>query len=148
LPSAADAPVTTPFDPADDTSFNTARSITVYDSLGAAHTASLHFVKTAANTWDMHVAIDGHALATQQISYSPSGRLLTPANGQFALPPYDAAAGLGTGAEAMQLTMDVSGTTQYGDAFTMTSVIDDGHTTGRLIGIDIDAGGVVQARFT
>lgn len=148
LPSAANEPTTVPFNPADETSFNTARSITVYDSLGAAHTASLHFVKTAANSWDMHVAVDGNALTTQQLSYSPSGRLLTPVNGQFQLPPYDAAAGLATGAEPIDLSFDVSGTTQYGDTFTMTSVIDDGHTTGRLIGIDIDAGGVVQARFT
>ena len=30
----------------------------------------------------------------------------------------------------------------------MNSITQDGYTTGRLIGIDIDSTGVVQARFT
>ncbi len=53
LPANATAPTTTTFDPTDTTSFNKATSLTVYDSLGAAHTASLYFVKGAAdNTWN------------------------------------------------------------------------------------------------
>jgi len=39
LPANATVPATPVFDPADPTSFNHTTSITVYDSLGAAHTA-------------------------------------------------------------------------------------------------------------
>ncbi len=148
LPSAATVPTTTPFDAADETSYNTARSMTVYDSLGAAHTVSMYYAKTATNEWDMHMTIDGNAAGTQHLVYDQNGNLTTPANGQFVLPTYDAAAGLSTGAAPLNLTMDLSQTTQYGDTFTMTSITQDGYTTGRLIGIDIDSTGVVQARFT
>ena len=74
--------------------------------------------------------------------------LTSPANGQIALPAYDAAAGLATGAAPIELSFDLSRSTQYGDKFAMTSSTQDGFTTGRLIGIDVDSTGVVQARFT
>jgi flagellar hook protein FlgE len=148
LPSAAAVPTTTPFNSADETSYNTARSMTVYDSLGAAHTASMYYVKTATNEWDVHVTIDGNPAGTQHVVYDQNGNLTAPANGQFVLPTYDAAAGLSTGAAPMNLTFDLSRTTQFGETFSMTSITQDGYTTGRLIGIDIDSTGVVQARFT
>ena len=148
LPSSDTVPTTTPFDPADESSYNTARSMTVYDSLGAAHTTSMYYVKTATNEWDMHVSIDGNQLGTQHLVYDQNGNLSTPANGQAVMPVYDAAAGLSTGAAPLNLTFDVGRTTQFGDQFTMTSITQDGYTTGRLIGIDIDSTGVVQARFT
>jgi flagellar hook protein FlgE len=148
LPSAADIPVTTPFSAADETSYNFARSMTVYDSLGAAHTASMHFVKTATNEWDAHVSVDGNSLGSQHLVYSSTGQLSSPANGQVPMPAYDAAAGLSTGAAPINLTFDLSRSTQYGDAFSMTAITQDGYTTGRLIGIDVDSTGAVQARFT
>lgn len=150
LPANAAAPTTTPFDPASATSFNEARSITIYDSLGAAHTASMYFVKTAnPNEWSMHVYVDGNAVGgAQTLSYSDTGALVAPANGQVSLPAYGAADGLATGAAPITLSFDLAATTQYGDKFSMTSNYQDGYTTGRLIGIDIDSTGVVQARFT
>jgi flagellar hook protein FlgE len=80
--------------------------------------------------------------------YDQNGNLTTPANGQAVMPTYDAAAGLSTGAAPLNLTFDVGESTQFGDTFSMTSITQDGFTTGRLIGIDIDSTGVVQARFT
>lgn len=150
LPAKATAPTTTPFDAADPASYNEARAITIYDSLGAAHTASLYFVKSATpNQWEMNVYVDGNAVgAAQPLAYSNTGALTTPANGQISLPAYDAAAGLATGAAPIALNFDLSRTTQYGDTFSMTASTQNGFTTGRLIGIDVGANGVVQARFT
>jgi flagellar hook protein FlgE len=48
----------------------------------------------------------------------------------------------------MNMTFDFGSTTQYGGAFNVNAITQDGFTTGRLIGIDIDSTGVVQARFT
>ena len=48
----------------------------------------------------------------------------------------------------MNMTVDLAQSTQYGSNFAVNSVTQDGYTTGRLIGIDIDETGVVQARFT
>ncbi|HMN44449.1 MAG TPA: flagellar hook protein FlgE [Povalibacter sp.] len=150
LPANATEPTSAPFDPADPNSYNEARSVTIYDSLGAAHTASLYWSKTAnANEWNMNVYVDGNAVGGPQVlQYSNTGVLTTPANGQIPLPAYDAAAGLATGAAPIQLNFDLSRSTQYGDTFGMTSSTQNGFTTGRLIGIDIDSTGVVQARFT
>lgn len=150
LPANATEPTAAPFDPADPNSYNEARSVTVYDSLGAAHTTSLYWTKTATqNEWSMNVYVDGNPVGTAQtLTYSSTGSLTSPANGQIVLPAYDAAAGLATGAAPINLTFDLSRSTQYGDSFGMTSSTQDGFTTGRLIGIDVDSTGVVQARFT
>ena len=150
LPANATEPTSAPFDPADPNSYNEARSVTVYDSLGAAHTTSLYWSKTAAqNEWSMNVYVDGNPVGTPQtLTYSNTGSLTSPANGQIVLPAYDAAAGLATGAAPINLTFDLSRSTQYGDSFSMTSSTQNGFTTGRLIGIDVDSTGVVQARFT
>ena len=75
---------------------------------------------------------------------STSGVLTTPVGGQIAFPAYTPA----TGAANMAVTVDLAQSTQYGDAFSVNSVTQDGYTTGRLIGIDIDDTGIVQARFT
>lgn len=150
LPANAQVPVATAFDPADPASFNEARSITVYDSLGAAHTTSMYFVKTAnPNEWQMNVYVDGNAVGgAQTLQYSSTGALTDPSNGRISLPSYDSTLGLATGAAPLDLTFDVARTTQYGDKFGMTSSTQDGFTTGRLIGIDVDSTGVVLARFT
>ncbi|MEJ1961973.1 MAG: flagellar hook protein FlgE [Gammaproteobacteria bacterium] len=146
LPASATPPATATFDPTDTSSFNNATSLTVYDSLGAAHTASTYFVKTAtANTWEAHVYVDNQAVGgAQTLAYDDSGNLVTPANGDITFPPYTPA----TGAAPINMTFDVGKTTQFGQNFTVNSVTQDGFTTGRLIGIDIDQSGVVQARFT
>ena len=48
----------------------------------------------------------------------------------------------------MTVTVDLAQSTQFGNSFSVNSVTQDGFTTGRLIGIDIDETGIVQARFT
>jgi flagellar hook protein FlgE len=89
--------------------------------------------------------VDGNAVGpAQSLVYSNGGKMLTPANGQMAFPSYTPS----TGAAPLTMTLDVSKTTQYGSTFGVTSVSQDGFTTGRLIGINVDSTGVVQARFT
>jgi flagellar hook protein FlgE len=146
LPANAAQPATATFSPADPTSYNNSTSLTVYDSLGAAHTATLYFLKGAtANNWNTQLYVDGAAVGTQQaLSYSNTGALTAPANGQVTFPAYIPA----TGAAAMNMAFNFSGTTQYGDNFGVTAVQQDGFTTGKLTGVSIDATGVVQARFT
>src|SRR5262249_4350661 len=78
------------------------------------------------------------------LSFNNLGELNLPANGQIAFPSYVPA----TGAAPMTLTVDLSGATQYGSNFGVTSIIQDGYTTGQLIGMNIDKTGEVEARFT
>ena len=146
LPANATQPTDATFSPTDSNSYTNTTSLTTYDSLGAAHTATLYFIKgAAANAWTTQLYVDGNAVGTQQaLTYSNSGALTAPANGQITFPAYTPA----TGAAAMNMTFDFSKTTQYGDNFGVTAVTQNGYTTGKLTGISIDQTGVVQARFT
>ena len=52
------------FDPSDAATYNYTRTTQIYDSLGVAHTLTQYFVKqppevSGANTWNMHLKIDG-----------------------------------------------------------------------------------------
>jgi flagellar hook protein FlgE len=146
LPADATPPVDAVFSPTDPNSYTNTTSLTVYDSLGAAHTASLYFIKgAAANDWSVQLYVDGTAVGGQQaLDYSSTGALTTPANGQLTFPAYTPA----TGAQAMNMTFNFSNTTQYGGNFAVTAVQQNGFTTGQLTGINIDTTGVVQAQFT
>lgn len=144
LPADATVPVTT-FDPADTTSYNRQTSMTVYDSLGAAHTTSFYFVKTATpNTWTVQSYTDGTAVGTPEtLAFDSSGALTTPANGNITFPPYTP----NTGAAPITATLDLTGATQYGSNFSV-QYTQNGFTTGALSGIDVDPTGVVSARYT
>ena len=146
LPANAAPPTGAPFNPADATTYNNTTSLTVYDSLGAAHTAQLYFVKSAApNSWTTQLYVDGAAVGTAQpLNYSSSGALTAPATGKINFGAYTPA----TGAAAMSMTFNFANTTQFGGSFGVTAVTQDGFTTGKLTGISIDTTGIVQARFT
>ncbi|ANO51030.1 flagellar hook protein FlgE [Woeseia oceani] len=146
LPANATTPTNPVFDPADPASFNHTTSVTIYDSLGAAHTATVYFIKDAApNTWNTEVEIDGTAVAgSTQITFNNDGSLNTPASGNMTLAAYTPS----TGAADIAMDLNFSTATQFGSNFGVNSLSQDGYTTGRLTGVSVDAEGVVFARFT
>ncbi len=146
LPANAAVPVTATFDATDPSSYNHTTSLTVYDSLGAPHTQSLFFVKTAnPNEWQVHSQIDGTDVGGPvTLQYSDVGALASPNPGQFTLPAHDP----GNGAAPLALTVDVGTSTQYGESFGVSQLVQDGYATGRLTGIEVSATGVVNARYT
>ena len=146
LPADAAPPTIAPFDSTDPSSYNHTTSLTVYDSLGAPHTQSLYFVKTANPTeWQVHTEIDGNAVgAATTLQYSDTGALASPNPGQFTLPAYDP----GNGAAPLDVTVDLGDSTQYGESFGVSELVQDGHATGRLTGIEVSSTGVVSARYT
>lgn len=134
-------------DPADPTSYSWSTTVTTYDSLGSSHQATLYFRKTAANAWDMASYMDGNPLSaggnpSTAVTFNADGSLN--AGGTAVYDAYDP----GNGAAPINLTLDLAGTTQFGAAFTTSSLTQDGFATGRLAGIQIDDTGVVSARFT
>lgn len=148
LPSNATAPTNT-FSPTDSTSYNSTTSLTVYDSLGAAHTAQLYFVKGAttptASDWSAQLYIDGSAVGTPQtLTYSSAGTLTSPANGSVNFGAYTPT----TGASPMNIAFNFGTSTQYGSSFAVNAITQNGYTTGNLTGINISPSGVVQANFT
>jgi flagellar hook protein FlgE len=146
LPANATVPVDAAFDPTDANSYNNSTTATVYDSLGAAHTATVYFAKTAtANQWNAYVTVDGQAVGgAQPMTFSANGAMTTPANGNLNFGPYTPT----TGAAALNMNFNFSKTTQYGDAFAVNAIQQDGQTTGTLSGVNIDTSGVVEAQYT
>ena len=146
LPANAPVPANPVFDPTDPSSFNHTTSVTVYDSLGAGHTATVYFIKDAApNTWNTEIQIDGNAVTgAAPVVFNSDGSLLSPAGGLMPLGAYTPT----TGATDIVMDLDFGTATQFGDAFGVNSLSQDGFTTGRLTGVSVDAEGVVFARFT
>ena len=146
LPANASPPPVGTFNPANADSFNHSTAITIYDSLGASHTATAYFVKTATpNAWEARFYVDGTAVGgANAMAYSNLGVLTTPAGGTFTLPAYTPT----TGAAAINLTANLAQSTQYGASFGVNQLNQDGFSSGRLSSIDVDTNGVIFARFT
>ncbi|KAF1685581.1 flagellar basal-body rod protein FlgF [Pseudoxanthomonas broegbernensis] len=143
----ATVPTPIPFDPANPNSYNASSGgVTVYDSLGVAHVQTSYFVKTGnPNEWEVHNFIDGApAGAPSLLQFSDAGALVLPADGQVAMDPYTPT----TGAGVLNLTLDVTGSTQYGSTFALRDVHQDGYASGRLSEISVSEDGVVFARYS
>lgn len=145
LDSQETVPLVTPFDPNNNSTFNSTTATTVYDSLGGSHLLQFYFVKTGNGTWDLQSTIDGTSTgAAQPIAFNALGALSTPATGTVTLPAFTPAGG----GSALNIGINVVEMTQYGAPFGVNRVTQDGYTTGRLAGVDIDASGSVFARYT
>ncbi len=142
----ATVPTTPTFDPLDSTSYNETTALNVFDSIGASHLQQMYFVRdAAANTWQMHTYVDGIKVGgPDPIVFDKAGLLQSPANGQITIPPFTP----GTGVNPMNVIVTLSGSTMFGAPFGVNKLTQNGYTTGRLAGVDIDQQGVILARFT
>ena len=156
LDSGSTPPSITPFNMNDPASFNHSTAISIFDSLGNAQTLQTYYVKTAnAGEWSVYAASDGvqiappaPAAATDPITtlqFNTSGLLTTP------MPLTSALVVPATSASAtptFPVTLDFSGTTQFGAAFSVNTLNQDGYTSGRLAGFNIGADGIILGRYT
>lgn len=51
-------------------------------------------------------------------------------------------------AESSNFEIDISTLTQYGSPFAVNDLAQNGYTTGRLVGLDVDGSGVILSRFS
>ena len=135
-------PTVNPFDPADEASYNNATSVTAYDQWGTPVALTFYFVKSQAapNTWDVHMTENGVPQAAPVIA-----GLEFDVNGPTATVPPTATITLAAG---FDFDLDLSEATQFGSAFSVTSLDADGYAAGQLAGINIDKNGVIVARYS
>ncbi len=161
--SAAESPPTVLLDPTvpgftfppDPLSYNHSTATTIYDSLGTSHTATMFYRKDADNDWSAYTFVDGVNVTVNgnpaaDIQFTTSGALDTTlgdvnALGQITIDDFTPSGG---GSVISGLTMDYSSTTQFGSGFAVNELTQDGFTSGRLSGVEVDSTGVVFARFT
>jgi flagellar hook protein FlgE len=141
--------------PPDPLSYNHSTATTIYDSLGTAHTATMFYVKVADNQWNAFTFVDGNNVTVggnpfADIQFDTSGILATStgdvdALGNITIDDFNPGGGA---SDISGLTFDYSATTQFGSGFGVNELSQDGYTSGRLSGVEVDDTGVVFARFT
>jgi len=155
LDSRKDVPATTPFSATDPTSYNNATSVSVYDSLGNSHVLQTFYVKTGPvapatgnGTWDVYATSDGTALPTANIgtlSFKSDGSVDTAATTL----PFAISVPVTSGATTpLLINVDYTGTTQFGSAFGVNALTQDGSTSGRLSGFSTGSDGIITGRYT
>ncbi len=136
------------FDPSDPSTYSDATSLSVFDSLGNEHTLSLYFLKSAASTWDVFAAGDG-----AQIGAGSAGTLVFAADGALdtAASTFPAVVNVPSSPGAggpIAVNVDFADTTQFGNAFSVNQLTQDGYTSGGVAGYSVSPDGTMVARYT
>lgn len=128
------------FDPAQPNSYNSSSVSVVYDSLGKQHTVTQYFVKTAGNQVTAHYFNEGGALGSQALDFSTAGQLTTATSPTLNWTP--------AGSDAMSVTFNYTGTTQYaGDTSTTTNSA-DGYASGTMVNVQMGEDGGINVQYS
>ncbi len=117
-----------------------ASSISVFDSLGAAHDLEFVFAKTGSGTWDVTATCEGTS-TTNNLVFDANGALT--AGGAVNL-----TAPMPGGAANLTLAIDLAQTTQYAGASDAMPTGQDGFGAATLFGVAITDGGVVMGNYS
>jgi flagellar hook protein FlgE len=145
LPAGSSPPADTPFSPTDANSYTESSSFDVYDSQGNSHSATIYYVNTGNNTWNANLYIDGQSAGSQALTFNSNGTLETPANGNLSFTPTQPTNGATFPAT---ITMNFSNTTQFGNAYSVGTIDQNGYAAGTLQNVEIGTTGVVTAVYS
>jgi flagellar hook protein FlgE len=139
-------------------------SMTVYDSLGAAHELTLQFTKTDTNTWTYNVAIPGADVsagtagslysipnANGTLKFDSSGHLTSPAPGA---PVSISIPGLNSGATDMSVSWNlyndagVGRLTQFGQPNAPSANAQNGSPAAQVVKVGLGDGGKILAGYS
>jgi flagellar hook protein FlgE len=175
IDSRSVVPTVTQFDATNSSTYNYSNAVTVFDSLGNSHELSTFFVKTGINAWQVYATADGSPLtstgakaptvppATKPVAIALTDGTLGNntigfnSNGELtAAPPNTLVGGkisfagldFGNGAGAMKFTVDITGTTQFGNANDVKMLSQDGYTSGQLTSFAINQDGTVSGKYS
>jgi flagellar hook protein FlgE len=170
LPALGAKEVSGTFDPKNAASYNFSTATTVYDSQGGAHVATVYLrkVPSLANQWDQYFYVDGKGVnPASSANDNPDPNavpvvLPEPIRLRFSNTGGFDGIGTGTGTDKvasfkaltlagpanLTLKLDLSGATQIGSAFNVTSVSQDGFSSGSFINLSVDNQGVIRGSYT
>ncbi|ABB09962.1 flagellar hook protein FlgE [Burkholderia lata] len=155
LNSQDTTPTKTPFSATDNTTYNYSTSIQVYDSLGGSQAVNMYFVKSAAGTWEAYAGVQGGSTTDLgTVTFDSSGAIKSTTTGtpatpttsvgqfQFTVPNTDGSA------TPQSLTLDLTGTTQYGGKDGVNNLAQDGYASGTLTTYTIGADGKLTGNYS
>lgn len=152
----------------DPTTYTSSTSATVYDSLGVSHTLTFYFTKVGDNQWEVQTSFDGaNPQQSGNTAGTLNGYLMFGTNGQLdtTTVPIDPVTGLaganvgsftfqslagavGGAADPLSFTVNFASSTQYGSAFGVNSISQDGYADGVLTGISISNDGIILGTYS
>ena len=131
-------------------------AVTVYDSLGTTHQATIKFTKIGDNTWDWTVSVPASSTANNvvastsgTVTFNADGSLdskgITPSDPQFTFQPSG-------GANAVSINLNfgegISGITQNSGGSVISALSQDGSTSASLSNINIDQHGNIVGVYS
>lgn len=142
------------FDPTKSSTYTYATSTSVYDSLGNAHALSMFMVSTGPNAtsgqneWQVFATNDGAAIGS-----GPVGTVTFKSDGTIdttkTTMPFSITTAVGGGATSpLTMTLDLTGTTQFGSKSGVNQLSQDGFTSGRLASYTVSDDGTILGRYT
>ncbi|WP_158944157.1 flagellar hook protein FlgE [Granulicella sp. S190] len=130
--------------------------VTVYDSLGQSHQATITYDKTGTNTWSYAVTLPaGDATGTPvnntgTLTFDSSGNLTSPTGSVDGI----SFPGMADGASDLTFNWNLNGSgssptlTQLASADSNGANTQDGFASGNYTGFTVDPSGVIQAQFS
>jgi flagellar hook protein FlgE len=155
VPAAAAVPNINTGDPA---TYNSATTMTLYDAKGQEVALTYYFQKTATDNWNVYVTANGTPLVddgtgnpvvTTTITFPTNGSAPTVPAGPVLLdiPASTNLAGAAT-EPITGVALDLSRATQFGSAFSVAALSQDGYAAGQLVGVHVEGNGVVMAEYS
>ncbi len=131
-------------------------ALNVYDAQGVPSAVNFYFEKSAANTWNVFKDLTS-VTPLGTITFNTAGKVTGPA----AVAP---ASGVGitipagtivsanpneaSGFIPTAINVDFSTLTQFGSAYAVSNLTQDGYTTGELTSLSVGEGGVITSRYS
>ena len=142
----------------DAKTYNDATSVKVFDAKGQDVALTYYFQKSATDTWNVYATANGTSVKVDGAGKPlPVTTITFPANGgkptaplgtvPFDVPSTTNATG-GTTLPITGVALDLTGATQYGSGFGVTSMAQDGYAAGQLVSVAIEKSGVVMATYS
>ncbi len=141
----------------DAATYNNATSLTVFDAKGQQVAMTFYFQKAATDTWNVFATANGESVLgapgapvpVTTINFPPDGSAPTApvGNVSFDIPASVNAAGSDT-LPILGFSIDVAAATQFGSAFGVTDIKQDGFSAGLLVAISVESNGIITARYS
>ena len=141
----------------DADTYNNATSLTVFDAKGQEVALTYYFQKAANDSWNVYATANGSTVngtaaaplpvTTINFAADGSGPLTPTAPVAFTVPVTTNTAGAST-LPIVGVLFNVSSATQFGSAFGVTDVVQNGFSAGQLTAISIESNGIVMARYS
>ncbi len=142
---------------------NFSAGVTVFDSLGNSHLATIYFRKDSANSWQWFTLVDGGDItggtagvnfqtANGTLTFGTDGSLTTPvttvSDFDFVGATQNQSITFDFGSDTSSGGTGLDGVTQFGSASAISNITQDGFSSGTLKSITVGSDGVISGNYT